>query len=110
MEGDCAWMAQERVPIQYLLGSCHWRDLVLAVGPGCLIPRPETELMVDFAEEVLAAARREGRALAGAPWVDLGTGSGALAVALGRMLPAGEEVTHTRTRTTPLSHTWGIAC
>mmetsp|Transcript_42139 Transcript_42139/g.105726 ORF Transcript_42139/g.105726 Transcript_42139/m.105726 type:complete len:151 (+) Transcript_42139:77-529(+) len=106
MEGDCAWMAQERVPIQYLLGSCHWRDLVLAVGPGCLIPRPETELMVDFAEEVLAAARREGRALAGAPWVDLGTGSGALAVALGRMLRAGEEVRVWAVDTSPEAARW----
>mmetsp|Transcript_15436 Transcript_15436/g.39879 ORF Transcript_15436/g.39879 Transcript_15436/m.39879 type:complete len:339 (+) Transcript_15436:170-1186(+) len=97
---------QERVPIQYLLGSCHWRDLVLAVGPGCLIPRPETELMVDFAEEVLAAARREGRALAGAPWVDLGTGSGALAVALGRMLPAGEEVRVWAVDTSPEAARW----
>ena len=40
-----------RVPLQYLTGSAYWRDLVLAVGPGVLIPRPETELMVDFAEQ-----------------------------------------------------------
>ena len=41
-----------RVPLQYLTGSAHWRDLVLAVGPGALIPRPETELLIDFAQEV----------------------------------------------------------
>jgi methylase of polypeptide subunit release factors len=41
-----------RVPIQYLTNCVHWRDLVLAVGPGVLIPRPETEQMVDLAEEV----------------------------------------------------------
>ena len=41
-----------RVPLQYLTGAAHWRDLVLAVGPGVLIPRPETELLIDFAEEV----------------------------------------------------------
>jgi len=78
---------QERVPVQYLLGSCYWRDLVLAVGPGCLIPRPETELLIDFAEEAMSAEC----ALRAAPWVDMGTGSGALAVALGRMLPDGDE-------------------
>jgi release factor glutamine methyltransferase len=41
-----------RVPLQYLTGSAHWRDLVLAVGPGVLIPRPETELLIDFAKQV----------------------------------------------------------
>ena len=41
-----------RVPLQYLTGAAHWRDLVLAVGPGVLIPRPETELLIDYAEEV----------------------------------------------------------
>ena len=41
-----------RVPLQYLTGAAHWRDLVLAVGPGVLIPRPETELLIDCAEEV----------------------------------------------------------
>ena len=42
-----------RVPLQYLTGSAHWRDLVLAVGPGVLIPRPETELLIEYAQEVL---------------------------------------------------------
>lgn len=35
---------QERVPFQYLIASSHWRQHVLAVGPGVLIPRPETEI------------------------------------------------------------------
>ena len=74
----------EREPVQYLLERCHWRDLILAVGPGCLIPRPETELLIDFAE----AGIRQNPALAAFPWADLGTGSGALAVALGAMLKA----------------------
>ena len=42
-----------RVPLQYLTHSAHWRDLVLAVGPGVLIPRPETECLIEFALEVL---------------------------------------------------------
>ena len=41
-----------RVPLQYLNNCCHWRDMILAVGPGVLIPRPETELLIDFASQV----------------------------------------------------------
>jgi release factor glutamine methyltransferase len=63
---------QERVPLQYLVGAAHWRDLVLAVGPGVLIPRPETEQLIDFVEEELVGSP----SLAGAPWADLGCGSG----------------------------------
>ncbi|GAB4817952.1 hypothetical protein N2152v2_004998 [Parachlorella kessleri] len=73
-----------RAPLQYLTTSAHWRDLVLSVGPGILIPRPETEQMVDFVAEAVAG----NPALALAPWADLGTGSGALAIALARQLPA----------------------
>ena len=67
---------RDRMPVQYLTGSCHWRDLVLIVTPAVLIPRPETELMVDFVAEAL----KQRPALAHAPWADLGTGSGALAI------------------------------
>jgi release factor glutamine methyltransferase len=35
---------QDRVPFQYLIASAHWRQHILAVGPGVLIPRPETEI------------------------------------------------------------------
>lgn len=72
---------QERTPLQYLTHTAHWRDVVLAVGPSVLIPRPETELLIDFAESAL---RRDAR-LAARPWVDLGTGSGALACGLARL-------------------------
>lgn len=71
------------MPLSYLTHSAHWRDMVLAVGPGALIPRPETELMVD-----LAVAAVEGRPELGlGHWLDLGTGSGALAVGLASALP-----------------------
>lgn len=73
---------QERVPFQYLIHTAHWRDLVLSVGPGILVPRPETELMVDLAAAVLAANPN----LAALPWADLGTGSGALAIGAARLL------------------------
>ncbi|KAK9155198.1 hypothetical protein Sjap_002678 [Stephania japonica] len=73
---------EERRPFQYLVGCEHWRDLVLCVREGVLIPRPETEQIVDLVEEVICedGGMREGL------WVDLGTGSGALSVAIGRLL------------------------
>jgi release factor glutamine methyltransferase len=75
---------QDRVPFQYLIHAAHWRDQVLSVGPGVLVPRPETEQMVDMAAAAVRAAPR----LARAPWADLGTGSGALAVGLANLLAA----------------------
>jgi release factor glutamine methyltransferase len=71
------------IPLQYLVGVCPWRDLELQVGPGVLIPRQETELLVELALE-------HARGLANAPscaWADLGTGSGCIAVAMARALP-----------------------
>ena len=62
-------------PLQYLAGLCPWRDFTLAVAPGVLIPRQETEVLVELAVELTAS--RPPRA-----WADLGTGSGCLAVAL----------------------------
>ena len=83
---------EERVPLSYLTGSAHWRDLVLAVGAGVLIPRPETELMVDLA----AAAVARSPPLGCGPWLDLGTGSGALAVGLASVLPDSAQVRRLR--------------
>jgi len=82
------WRRHRRTaePLQYLLGRCPWRDLELRVGPGVLIPRQETELLVELALE-LARPVAGG---AGLIWADLGTGCGALAVALARALPAAQ--------------------
>jgi release factor glutamine methyltransferase len=71
-----------REPFQYLVAAAHWRDLLLAVGPGVLIPRPETETLVDLVQAAVAQAPT----LAHGAWADAGTGSGAIAVALARML------------------------
>jgi len=81
------WRRHRRTaePLQYLVGRCPWRDLELQVGPGVLIPRQETELLVDLAL-ALAPPTSGGVELR---WADLGTGCGALAVALARALPAG---------------------
>jgi release factor glutamine methyltransferase len=71
-----------REPLQHITGSAPFRRLELAVGPGVLIPRPETELLVDAA---LAWLRVSG---ATSPRIaDLGTGSGALALALADECP-----------------------
>ena len=65
-------------PIAYLLGKKGFYNIELKVGPGVLIPRPETELLVDIAlAEIL---RLGGRAVI----LDLGTGSGAIALAIAK--------------------------
>lgn len=73
---------EERRPFQYIVGCEHWRDLVLSVEEGVLIPRPETEKIVTLVEDVVCT----NEALKGGIWADLGTGSGALAIAISRIL------------------------
>ncbi len=72
----------ERVPLQHLTGVQEFWSLEFEVGPAVLIPRPETELLV---EEALRRAGGPAPRLA-----DLGTGSGNLAVALAHELPGAE--------------------
>ena len=74
--------AQE--PLQYLVGACPWRDVQLQVAPGVLIPRQETELLVDLA---LSLWSEQGSPAGPSRWADLGTGSGCLAMALARAWP-----------------------
>ncbi|EPS64603.1 hypothetical protein M569_10183, partial [Genlisea aurea] len=69
---------EERRPFQYLVGCERWRDLVLCVEEGVLIPRPETEMIVDL----VADAVNGNEDLKEGFWADLGTGSGALAIGL----------------------------
>ncbi len=64
-------------PLQYVLGSAPFRSLTLRVHPGVLIPRSETELLVDHAMGALA--RWRARHADPCPWViDVGVGSGAI--------------------------------
>lgn len=74
---------QARVPLQYLLESVVWRNFTLKVSPEVLIPRPETELLIDIVAETV-------RGEEGGIWVDLGTGSGAIAIGLASILTKAE--------------------
>ena len=71
---------REGEPVAYLTGVREFHGLPLAVSPAVLIPRPETETLVELALEWLP----EDRALR---VLDLGTGSGAIALALARARP-----------------------
>jgi release factor glutamine methyltransferase len=70
-----------RQPVQYLVGKTFWRDVELLVSPAVLIPRPETESIIDIALAVSNQIQQQGI------WLDLGTGSGAIAIGLAKTLP-----------------------
>lgn len=85
-----------REPLQHITGRAYFRHLTLDVGPGVFVPRPETEIV---AEAAIAAARRRDRPVV----VDLGTGSGAIA------LSVATEVTGSRVHAVeadPAAHAW----
>ncbi|MEM9135978.1 MAG: peptide chain release factor N(5)-glutamine methyltransferase [Cyanobacteria bacterium P01_F01_bin.42] len=71
----------QAVPLQYLLGYTAWRSFSLKVSPAVLIPRPETEQLIDIVSETTRPVQRQGQ------WVDVGTGSGAIALGLADLLP-----------------------
>ena len=68
-------------PLAYLLGEKEFHGLMLQVNSNVLVPRPDTEVLVDWALELLAAGARTSV-------VDLGTGSGAIALAVKHAHPA----------------------
>ena len=71
---------KDQTPLQYLISKCPWRDIELEVSAHALIPRQETEFLIDFALKKVTNIDC-GR------WADLGTGSGAIAVSLAKSLP-----------------------
>jgi len=73
-------------PIQYLCGITYWRDLKLKVTNKVLIPRPETELIVDIVFNIF---REKSEKLF---FAELGTGSGAISIALALAYPLSEGV------------------
>ncbi len=71
----------QQTPLAYLLGEAEFWSLPLQVTPDVLVPRPETELLVELALAAWPAARP-------GTLIDLGTGSGAVAAALAHERPA----------------------
>jgi len=69
-----------RVPLQHLTGVANFRNLELQVGPGVFVPRPETEVLVGLAIAALTEATSP-------IVVDLGTGSGAIALSIAQEVP-----------------------
>jgi release factor glutamine methyltransferase len=69
------------------MGILVYRNFTLKVSPSVLIPRPETELIIDRVAEAVAASP-QGDKLQRGTWIDMGTGSGAIALGLAEILPA----------------------
>ena len=65
----------KQIPIQYLCGKTYWRNFKLKVSKDVLIPRKETEQIVDIAIDICGSKKK-------VLFADLGTGSGAIAIAL----------------------------
>ncbi|PZV11406.1 MAG: peptide chain release factor N(5)-glutamine methyltransferase [Pseudanabaena sp.] len=85
---DRLWQKRlsDRIPVQYLAGAVTWRDLELQVSTAVLIPRPETELIIDIVADFVNQSSHDEIYQYGI-WADLGTGSGAIAIALAKHFP-----------------------
>ncbi|RME45318.1 MAG: peptide chain release factor N(5)-glutamine methyltransferase [Deltaproteobacteria bacterium] len=81
--GELLERRARREPLQYILGEWDFWDFTIEVTPEVLIPRPETEVLV---ERVLSWAK-SAPSLPMTEFLDLGTGSGAIALALLREIP-----------------------
>ena len=81
-ELEAIWISHltDQTPLQYLISKCPWRDIELEVSADALIPRQETEFLIDVALKKVTDINF-GR------WADLGTGSGPLALSLAKSLP-----------------------
>jgi release factor glutamine methyltransferase len=90
----------EREPLQYIIGTVDFMNLKLEVGEGVLIPRPETELMAEYAIKIITnyePACRQARLQitnrdSSLSILDLCTGSGCLALAIAKEFPKAEIV------------------
>ncbi|KGG13037.1 MULTISPECIES: peptide chain release factor N(5)-glutamine methyltransferase [Prochlorococcus] len=71
---------KEQIPLQHLVGKCPWRDFEIQVNSSVLIPRQESEILIEL-------ALQKFQDTSNGCWADLGTGSGVLAIALAKELP-----------------------
>ncbi len=67
-------------PYEYIVGEASFYDLHLTVAPGVLIPRPETEILIDLAAEIIEKEKITSVA-------EIGVGSGAISIVLARKFP-----------------------
>ncbi len=77
---------KKEIPIQYLLGTTHFYGLELEVNPNVLIPRPETEELVDWIVKKSKIKNQKSKIKI----LDIGTGSGCIAISLAKNLPNSE--------------------
>ncbi len=72
---------RKREPVAYIIGRRSFRDIELRVSPAVMVPRPETEILVDSVISCLKSSTDARRVL------DLGTGSGAIALSIAKEFP-----------------------
>ena len=78
---------EAREPLQHITGQAYFRNLELSVGRGVFVPRPETEMVSGLAIDALRAVATPETSQSGPIAVDLGTGSGAIAISLATEVP-----------------------
>ncbi|MCM8789496.1 MAG: peptide chain release factor N(5)-glutamine methyltransferase [Candidatus Omnitrophica bacterium] len=76
-------------PIQYILGKAEFMGLEFKVTPDVLIPRPETEILVETGIKYVSGI---GCQVSGKNILDIGTGSGCIAVSLAKLLPSAKVI------------------
>ncbi|OGW72273.1 MAG: protein-(glutamine-N5) methyltransferase, release factor-specific [Omnitrophica bacterium GWA2_52_12] len=78
---------KKRVPLVYITGRAYFRHEVLEAGPGCLIPRPETEQLVEYFLTRSGFKKEDAFS-----FLDMGTGTGAIAISLLRIFTKADAV------------------
>jgi len=84
---QCVLRRSKHEPLQYILGDTEFMGLTLGVDSRVLIPRPETELLVERALEAISAFGGGRMRI-----LDIGAGSGNIAIAIGKRIPTAEIV------------------